>query len=117
MLKSNTKRIKGYLTNINYLILFFAISSCQDNYQNCLDLEYGTEYIKITGVSESDKNYFKYFCKTSEVFGIKIYATENVDNDKILHAASILAQYLDNDEDADDHAHEVTLQRSEQTSS
>ena len=99
MLKSNTKRIKGYLTNINYLILFFAINSCQDNYQNCLDLEYGTEYIKITGVSESDKNYFKYFCKTSEVFGIKIYATENVDNDKILHAASILAQYLDNDED------------------
>ena len=53
MLKSNTKRIKGYLTNINYLILFFAINSCQDNYQNCLDLEYGTEYIKITGVSES----------------------------------------------------------------
>ncbi len=48
MLKSNTKRIKGYLTNINYLILFFAINSCQDNYQNCLDLEYGTEYIKIT---------------------------------------------------------------------
>ena len=77
MLKSNTKRIKGYLTNINYLILFFAINSCQDNYQNCLDLEYGTEYIKITGVSESDKNYFKYFCKTSEVFGIKIYATRN----------------------------------------
>tara|TARA_B100000575_G_C23107716_1_gene639513 strand:+ start:426 stop:1199 length:774 start_codon:yes stop_codon:yes gene_type:complete len=64
-----------------------------------LDLEYGTEYIKITGVSESDKNYFKYFCKTSEVFGIKIYATEKVDNDKILHAASILAQYLDNNED------------------
>ena len=48
------KKIKGYLTNINYLILFL-LSSCQDNYQNCLDLEYGTEYIKITGVSESDK--------------------------------------------------------------
>ena len=64
-----------------------------------MDLEYGTEHIKITGISESDKNYFKYFCKTSNVFGIKIYATENVDNDKILHAASVLAQYLDNDED------------------
>ena len=73
--------------------------SWQDNYENCLDLEYGTEFIKITGVSESDKNYFKYFCKTSDVFGIKIYATENVDNEKVLHAASILAEYLDNDED------------------
>ncbi|MFL2990230.1 MAG: hypothetical protein ACJZZG_01970 [Cytophagales bacterium] len=64
-----------------------------------MDLEYGTEYIRVNGVSEADKNYFKYFCKTSDVFGIKIYATENVDNDKILHAASILAEYLDNDED------------------
>ncbi|MEC7877790.1 MAG: hypothetical protein VX499_02380, partial [Bacteroidota bacterium] len=84
----------------NLLLLFlFMFISCQDNYENCLDLEYGTEFIKITGVSESDKNYFKYFCKTSDVFGIKIYATENVDNEKVLHAASILAEYLDNDED------------------
>ena len=84
----------------NLLLLFlFMLISCQDNYENCLDLEYGTEFIKITGVSESDKNYFKYFCKTSDVFGIKIYATENVDNEKVLHAASILAEYLDNDED------------------
>ena len=82
-----------------HLFILLLCYSCQDNYENCLDLEYGTEYIKITGVSESDKNYFKYFCKTSDVFGIKIYATENVDNDKVLHAASILAEYLDNDED------------------
>ena len=82
-----------------HLFILFLCYSCQDNYENCLDLEYGTEYIKITGVSESDQNYFKYFCKTSDVFGIKIYATENVDNEKVLHAASILAEYLDNDED------------------
>ena len=82
-----------------YLYILLLCFSCQDNYENCLDLEYGTEYIKITGVSESDKNYFKYFCKTTEVFGIKIYATENVENEKVLHAASILAEYLDNDED------------------
>ncbi|MAK06736.1 MAG: hypothetical protein CMG94_01675 [Marinoscillum sp.] len=101
MHKSNTIKRKGYLID-NRIYLFLAwimFSSCQDNYRNCLDLEYGTEYIKITGVSESDKNYFKYFCKKTNVFGIKIYATENVDNDKMLHAASILAEYLDNDED------------------
>ena len=100
MLKLNTKRIKGYLINLKFLILLlFIFSSCHDNYQNCIDLDYGSEYIKIRGVEESDKNYFKYFCKTTEVFGIKIYATENVANDKIFHAASVLAQYLDNDED------------------
>ena len=100
MLKLNTKRIKGYLINLKFLILLlFVFTSCHDNYQNCIDLDYGSEYIKIRGVEESDKNYFKYFCKTTEVFGIKIYATENVANDKIFHAASVLAQYLDNDED------------------
>ena len=100
MLKLNTKRIKGYLINLKFLILLlFIFTSCHDNYQNCIDLDYGSEYIKIRGVEESDKNYFKYFCKTTEVFDIKIYATENVANDKIFHAASVLAQYLDNDED------------------
>ncbi len=100
MLKLNIKRIKGYLINLKFLILLlFIFTSCHDNYQNCIDLDYGSEYIKIKGVEESDKNYFKYFCKTTEVFGIKIYATENVANDKIFHAASVLAQYLDNDED------------------
>lgn len=100
MLKLNTKRIKGYLINLKFLILLlFIFASCHDNYQNCIDLDYGSEYIKIRGVEELDKNYFKYFCKTTEVFGLKIYATENVANDKIFHAASVLAQYLDNDED------------------
>ena len=100
MLKLNTKRIKGYLINLKFLILLlFIFASCHDNYQNCIDLDYGSEYIKIRGVEESDKNYFKYFCKTTEVFDVKIYATENVANDKIFHAASVLAQYLDNDED------------------
>ena len=97
--------IKDFLIKIKKIkifILIFLISliySCHDNYKECSDLTYGTEYIKITGVSKSDKNYFKYFCKTTEVFGIKIYATNKVDNEKMLHAASILAQYLDNDED------------------
>jgi len=95
------KKFKLKTMKINYFIgLVFILFSCQeDNYKECADLTYGTDYIQITGVSESDKNYFKYFCKTTEIFGIKIYATNKVDNEKMLHAASILAEYLDNDED------------------
>tara|TARA_Y100000996_G_scaffold411304_1_gene395198 strand:- start:2304 stop:3185 length:882 start_codon:yes stop_codon:yes gene_type:complete len=95
------KKFKLDTIKINYfMFLVFIFFSCkEDNYKECADLTYGTDYIQITGVSESDKNYFKYFCKTTEIFGIKIYATNKVDNEKMLHAASILAEYLDNDED------------------
>ena len=100
MLKLNIKRIKGYLINLKILtLLLIFFTSCHDNYQNCIGLDYGSEHIKIKGVDESDKSYFKYFCKKTEVFGIKIYATENVANEKLFHAASVLAEYLDNDED------------------
>ena len=34
-----------------------------------------------------------------EVFGIPIYAVPSVDDERLLHAANIMAQYLDNDED------------------
>jgi hypothetical protein len=39
------------------------------------------------------------FTKQVEVFGIHIYATSTTGDDKILHAANVMAQYLDNDED------------------
>lgn len=37
--------------------------------------------------------------KTIEVFGIPVIATEQVPDDKVLHAAKVMAEYLDNDED------------------
>jgi hypothetical protein len=39
------------------------------------------------------------FTKQVEAFGIFIYATNNVTDEKLVHAASILAEYLDNNED------------------
>lgn len=36
-----------------------------------------------------------------EVFGISIYAVAEVEDKKLLHAANIMAQYLDNDEDGE----------------
>ena len=52
----------------------------------------------FTIVANSDKE-FKKANRKVMVFGIPVYGYEQVDDVKLLHAANILAQYLDNDED------------------
>jgi len=47
----------------------------------------------------SPPNFEKYFAKYVDVLGVPVYATSDVPDDKVLHAAHILAQYLDNDAD------------------
>ena len=42
---------------------------------------------------------YSVFSKQVNIFGVTILATEETDNIKVAHAANILAQYLDNDED------------------
>ncbi len=39
------------------------------------------------------------FTKFVDVYGLKIYATDNVRDEKLMHSANMLAEYLDNDED------------------
>jgi hypothetical protein len=39
------------------------------------------------------------FAKKVSVFGLPIYATNTTGDDKLLHAANVLAEYIDNDED------------------
>ena len=52
----------------------------------------------FTIVSHSDAN-FGSFPKKVVVFGIPIYAVNSVTDQRLLHAANIMAQYLDNNED------------------
>ena len=47
----------------------------------------------------SPPNFEKYFTKYVDVFGVLIYATATTPDEKVLHAANVLAQYLDNDAD------------------
>ncbi|MEK9613177.1 MAG: hypothetical protein VW080_04540 [Flavobacteriaceae bacterium] len=49
-------------------------------------------------VAHSDEG-FSSFEKKVVVFGIDIYAVSKVEDKKLLHAANVMAQYLDNDED------------------
>lgn len=39
------------------------------------------------------------FTKKVDVFGVKIFAVPTIDDAKLLHAANVMAQYLDNNED------------------
>lgn len=53
-------------------------------------------YFKIVAHSDPD---FASTNRKVDVFGIPIYAYSEVEDVKLLHAANIMAQYLDNDED------------------
>jgi len=65
---------------VSFFILFFANCSSEVS-----EIEQETKTLSFT--------------KQIEVFGIHVYATENVTDEKMLHAANMLAEYLDNDED------------------
>ncbi len=52
----------------------------------------------FTIIANNDSGYGG-FNRKVEVFGIPIYAVTTVEDSKLLHAANLMAQYLDNDED------------------
>ncbi len=48
----------------------------------------GNAYAQSTGLT-----------KSVDVFGIPVYATATVEDNKVLHAAKVMAEYLDNNRD------------------
>ncbi len=85
------------------LVLFVALA-CKPTAPPCHTLPEngGDGALKLLPVGDDAQAGFgDLFCAEVDVFGVKIYATGDTPDDKVLHAAGVMAQYLDNDEDGE----------------
>lgn len=71
--------------------------SCGDDSSDSTDNTSNTipDFAIVTDIDAS----FSVFDRKIEVFGIDVYAVPDVSSDRLVHAAHIMAQYLDNNED------------------
>lgn len=79
-------------------ILAAGASSCNDDDNSVSAAVNPGNDPNFTIVANSDAG-LETFNKKVLVFNIPIYAVNEVDDNKLLHAANVMAQYLDNDED------------------
>jgi len=66
---------------------------------SCVSAIEDLTYNNNSGGSGGDVSLEQAFAKKTSVFGIPIYGTEQTSDEAMLHAANVMAQYLDNDED------------------
>lgn len=98
------------------ILCFSTVVFCScysNNQQESSLIDSGNDpHFKI--VAHSDQG-FENFNRKTIVFGIDIYAMLKVEDVKLIHAANVLAQYLDNDENGqpDDELLIKTLQKNE----
>lgn len=59
----------------------------------------GQNSLEITPTGNAPEGFVHVFSRKVEVFGVSIFATHDTPDKKLLHAANVLAQYLDNDAD------------------
>lgn len=79
------------------ITLPFFFASCDKENFSTTPVEPGNDP-NFTIVNHTDKGLSK-FNRKVVVFGVDIYAVPQVEDAKLLHAANLVAQYLDNDED------------------
>lgn len=86
-----------------YLVILCLLNSfCRKapkNPNSCIFSNSYGDYFVILNNDDSPDRAFNIFCKKVSVFGLMIYATDKVEDTLLLHAANVMAQYLDNNED------------------
>jgi len=86
------------LNILSLLVILLLIAACgDDTVTPAENIDPGTDP-NFTITAHSDSGLTKANRKVV-VFGIDIYAAAQVEDAKLLHAANVMAQYLDNDED------------------
>lgn len=80
------------------LILIIIVFSCKAN-QDAIQSEISSGNDPNFKIIDHSDQGFSSFNRKVVVFGIDIYAVSAVEDSKLLHAANVMAQYLDNDED------------------
>jgi hypothetical protein len=90
------KMINPFL-RLTFLFSIIFFPSCKENTKTTELINAGNDP-NFTIVTHSN-NGFSSFNRKVVVFGIDIYAVSSVEDTKLLHAANVMAQYLDNDED------------------
>lgn len=85
-----------------FLLISILLASCAKaprTPETCTFVNDSNNYFSIQNNDDSPGRAYNVFCKKVMVFGIGVYGTCNVSDEDLLHAANVLAQYLDNDED------------------
>ena len=83
-----------FISEYYIVIILISIFSCKGEVN---EINPGDDP-NFTIISHSDQGFSTTNRKVS-VFGIDIYAVPEVNDSKLLHAANVLAHYLDNNED------------------
>ncbi len=76
-----------------------AYDDYEEDQNETSDYASGSPTLSIESIPEGAHPAFDVFSQYVDVFGVGIYATGDIPESKILHAAGVMAQYLDNDED------------------